>query len=259
MGESNANWVTDSEDLTAPTWLRHGSTTVKKVAGSSWNGIAMNEVTNIDPNDPLSPLVLHPIQYGSALAGKYLTLICYAQQVDETIQGLGFVLDNTNLYQFFPLKQGAYPKLIVSVIQVPGTFVGDHCSVGLWGVPTTAKGSFRVGAVRVMISSSEPDQLTFGEYIRTTGATLTRASGAGIGLPLHLVGLSGYLPANSRPQLPLLNRTQIVGLASGSGSSAERALLQDVDVGYQYFDTTLGLPLWWKGNSWITGDGTAIP
>lgn len=31
-----------------------------------------------------------------------------------------------------------------------------------------------------------------------------------------------------------------------------------VQIGQQYFDTTLGLPIWWNGTDWINAAGTIV-
>jgi hypothetical protein len=262
--------------------------------------------------------------------------MCYAQQVADSIDAAYIVIDGVPQWKYHTLRWGDYPQLLVSSIQIPATFAGSTCDIVIGGAPYDTQGKFRMGAVRVLISSiflfslglsfqadldsqnvsadlqnafeqnsgillapnvillvqvqgsrwlladelhkraysitkdgnklnvytSVPDNAAIGEYIRTTGSPLTRGNGAGIGLPVSLVGLSGYLPpAPGRPQLPLLNSTQIIGLASGSGPSGERPTLQKgEDVGYQYFDTELnhgkGLPIWWSGTQWIKADGT---
>jgi len=29
-------------------------------------------------------------------------------------------------------------------------------------------------------------------------------------------------------------------------------------TGRQFFDTSLGQPIWWNGNTWVDGDGTSV-
>ena len=41
-----------------------------------------------------------------------------------------------------------------------------------------------------------------------------------------------------------------------SGSTADRPT-SDLWVGRQYFDTTLGRPVWWAGAGWVDATGTA--
>jgi hypothetical protein len=265
MGESNENWVSHSEDLTVAPWKTDTGTAVTKLNEPIWNGIQMNKLYSTPPANPYGYglVIRHPVNYGASLAEKHVTILCYAQLVydvngeDNQIQGIGFAVDGASGIKIYPLKWGDYPQLITAVLQISPSFTNTLSSLIIWGVPTTAKGSLRVGAVRVLISSKDkPDHPAIGEYIRTTGSGLRRGNGAGIGLPLSLVGLSGYLPVAGRPQLPLLNSTQIVGLASGGGRTGERPALRRNDVGYQYFDTTLGMPLWWSGAEWRKADGT---
>lgn len=40
-----------------------------------------------------------------------------------------------------------------------------------------------------------------------------------------------------------------------SGTTALRPTLAATDVGFRYFDTTLGLPVWWDGAAWVDATG----
>lgn len=42
-----------------------------------------------------------------------------------------------------------------------------------------------------------------------------------------------------------------------SGPTADRPV-NALQVGQQYFDTTLGLPIWWNGSDWIDASGTVV-
>jgi len=42
----------------------------------------------------------------------------------------------------------------------------------------------------------------------------------------------------------------------GSGETANRPT-RKLYVGRPYFDTTLGLPIWYDGSGWVKADGTA--
>lgn len=42
-----------------------------------------------------------------------------------------------------------------------------------------------------------------------------------------------------------------------SGTTANRPTLQ-VQVGQQYFDTTLGIPIWYNGTVWKNASGTTV-
>ena len=41
-----------------------------------------------------------------------------------------------------------------------------------------------------------------------------------------------------------------------SGTTAERPVI-DI-VGFYYFDTTLGKPIFWSGTNWVDATGTAV-
>mgnify|MGYP003394103925 CR=1 FL=1 len=44
--------------------------------------------------------------------------------------------------------------------------------------------------------------------------------------------------------------------AQNSGTTAQRPT-QNLYVGKTYFDTTLGIPIWYSGAIWVKSDGTA--
>lgn len=43
-----------------------------------------------------------------------------------------------------------------------------------------------------------------------------------------------------------------------SGATAARPTLTSSDIGFQYYDTTLGLPVWWSGSAWKTAAGGVV-
>lgn len=42
------------------------------------------------------------------------------------------------------------------------------------------------------------------------------------------------------------------------GTTTQRPTLVADDAGYQYFDTTLGKPIWWKGTAWVDATGADV-
>jgi hypothetical protein len=42
-----------------------------------------------------------------------------------------------------------------------------------------------------------------------------------------------------------------------AGTTAERPVI-GLQVGQQYFDTTLGLPIWWNSSNWVDAAGTVV-
>jgi hypothetical protein len=50
----------------------------------------------------------------------------------------------------------------------------------------------------------------------------------------------------------------VAGLITpSSGTTAKRPTLQ-LQVGQQYFDTTLGIPIWYNGTVWKNASGTTV-
>lgn len=50
--------------------------------------------------------------------------------------------------------------------------------------------------------------------------------------------------------------TFLVGLSQQHGTTANRPTAR-LFIGRQYFDDTLGYPIWWDGTAWVKYDGTA--
>jgi hypothetical protein len=46
-------------------------------------------------------------------------------------------------------------------------------------------------------------------------------------------------------------------LVPASGETAGRPI-ERLQVGQYYFDTTIGLPIWWNGSDWIDAAGTVV-
>lgn len=71
---------------------------------------------------------------------------------------------------------------------------------------------------------------------------------AGANLPTQYINISGI---NHGTQWKALG-------SSRSGTTANRPTLDVFDVGFMYWDTTLGKPIWWVGSSWKYADGTSV-
>ena len=45
---------------------------------------------------------------------------------------------------------------------------------------------------------------------------------------------------------------------NATGSTPERPIGSDINVGFQYFDTTLSKPIWWTGEKWVDATGADV-
>jgi hypothetical protein len=50
--------------------------------------------------------------------------------------------------------------------------------------------------------------------------------------------------------------TQAISIPD-SGATTQRPV-ENLLVGQQFFDTTLGIPIWWSGTKWANASGTAV-
>lgn len=52
---------------------------------------------------------------------------------------------------------------------------------------------------------------------------------------------------------------QIIAAAEQSGITAARPVKNyELWIGRPYFDTTIGLPIWWNGSDWIDAAGNVV-
>lgn len=53
-----------------------------------------------------------------------------------------------------------------------------------------------------------------------------------------------------------INSNQAIsGVTGARPTSVSLAVLPNSGVGYMFFDTTLGIPVWWKGAGWVNASG----
>lgn len=55
-------------------------------------------------------------------------------------------------------------------------------------------------------------------------------------------------------------KLDLFGVASlnvGNGSTADRPV-NGLNVGSHYFDTTLGIPIWYDGSGWVDAQGNSV-
>jgi len=119
-------------------------------------------------------------------------------------------------------------------------------------------------------------------YTPTTGANWLDPDPSTVGSALDKVGALGLLaaaPANGA--IPIGNGTNFtpatltagtgISVTNGAGTvtlaaigvlagttAARPAGLGAGDAGRTYFDTTLGIPIWWRGAAWVNASGTVV-
>lgn len=92
-------------------------------------------------------------------------------------------------------------------------------------------------------------------------APILKALAEGVSIDTSMIGDLSQLATEEKDNLVqainslnsdlnyLLNR-------SGKGSTADRPDPQTIVLGYMYFDTDLGFPIWWDGSKWIDAMGS---
>ncbi len=108
-----------------------------------------------------------------------------------------------------------------------------------------------------------PKTEIFARFLITQKVTL-KATGGNIKLDKNkdIVVLSGKLPVlidmvylsdkNTWYQINALHQIKI------DGTTSQRPSADEIYIGYMYFDTTLGKPIWWNGSAWVDATGTAV-
>lgn len=108
------------------------------------------------------------------------------------------------------------------------------------------------------VSDSEPARLqditdTFGgnynKFLRVSANPVVE-------LPDAIVRANKILAFDQFGDPTVATADEIDILRSAAGTSAERPSFPR--VGFQYFDTTLGYPIWWKGSVWVNSSGTTV-
>jgi len=119
-------------------------------------------------------------------------------------------------------------------------------------------------------------------YTPTTGANWIDPDPSTVGSALDKVGALGLLAAApTNGQIPIGNATNftLATLTEGTGISVTNAAgsisiastgvqagntasrpagLAPANVGRTYFDTTLGIPIWWNGAAWVNASGSVV-
>lgn len=75
-------------------------------------------------------------------------------------------------------------------------------------------------------------------------------------LPSQLQPVSEGAGPWNRPWYEWTWRITLALNASTAGAGATTARPTSATTGAQYFDTTLGRPIWWNGAAWVYSDGT---
>ena len=76
---------------------------------------------------------------------------------------------------------------------------------------------------------------------------------------LHTVAHTGdYNDLENKPDIPTIP-TVFDYLSSMRGSTEDRPVFENSEaIGYLYFDTTLGKPIWWNGTAWVDATGATV-
>lgn len=117
-----------------------------------------------------------------------------------------------------------------------GNVVHDHGKI-----PIRMAGRELVGDI--LFNSGAPG----GTYSARPGSIYMRTAGG-------LIGKTAYLKVSGTGNTDW----QAVALRV-AGATADRptSQLDSTSQGFEYFDTTLGFPVWWSGTGWVKYDGTA--
>lgn len=80
--------------------------------------------------------------------------------------------------------------------------------------------------------------------------------------PGQMTFVTIYRDSNSTGQpsgiMNVCHVEQPLSLRLKKGDSASRPQLTQSDAGFQYYDTSLGKPIWWNGKYWTTSEGVRV-
>ena len=65
------------------------------------------------------------------------------------------------------------------------------------------------------------------------------------------------LTKNGEPVFPVTDRSLIIDIAP-HGTTVSRPTPSSTEIGYTYFDETIGKPIWWNGSAWVDSTGASV-
>ena len=107
--------------------------------------------------------------------------------------------------------------------------------------------------------TSEPSTATLaGDVTGTASATHVALVGASTAANIHSAELAANAATDTQTASTIMKRDSLgaTSVACKSGATGSRPVV--TTVGYMFFDTTLGLPIWWKGAVWVNGAGATV-
>ncbi len=259
-GDHAGNHLYQSDELDGGDWAG-GTNTIAVDTGDTWCGHKIFEIVNSAMGE--GPEWHTVADFGAPCEGKYLTVECFVFQSDDNVGQVYLGLDSD--LKVRTLRKGDYPTFVRVTSLIPGDYShpasnDNWAEVVFRGYPTNVPGGFRVCGASAYFHD-DPDPGPHRERVVVQDERIkSRGPGAGVGGRLHLNELSGYDPADgTRARIDLLGSTEIVGLSSESGLTVARpGTLGAGDAGYQFFDTTLGQPIWWDGSAWVDATGSSV-
>lgn len=138
-----------------------------------------------------------------------------------------------------------YPKTFIDAIKDrnTGKSLGDILS------------SFNVYFLSY-IGSREATRLLVPKFLRKSGLWITYVLFDGTVINEYYIGTS--IEDNEFKRSENWKNANNNGPVSTYGTTQQRPATTYINVGFQYFDTTLNKPIWWAGMNWVDSTGTSV-
>lgn len=138
-----------------------------------------------------------------------------------------------------------YPKTFIDAIKDrdSGKTLGDILS------------SFNVYFLSY-IGSREATRLLVPKFLRKPGLWITYVLFDGTVINEYYIGTS--IEDDEFKRSENWKDTSSESAVSTHGTTQQRPTTTYIDVGFQYFDTTLNKPIWWTGMNWVDSTGVSV-
>jgi hypothetical protein len=200
--------------------------------------------------------------YGDSTANTiYLEDGCVLRNPGEVFRSIRVVArSSSTVVEFVDLPDGKVPVIYAAngaSFKNEGTVPCYTVAADVFSVLALANGTVELGDEALihveadgtlLVRSMNGSAIDPGAITCEVGGTIIFAHDGTTTFPIEWPGVEGTL----------LN--QPAGVSGGAGPTEFRpvSVIGPLSVGCAYFDTTLGVPIWWDGTDWLDATGTPV-
>lgn len=186
--------------------------------------------------------------YPSEITPNSLKIVMPASPTGSTFfTQSGSVPASTDLFAVIAWKN-LTPSLINSPLRIQ---IYDSTNAHYWNFETGAWGSDATVYSLNLPIANYPRDISVPFTSAASGATT-------VTLSVAVVSVTEAINAEYIVYFASVQKSPKNFFERKSGTTANRPTLGTSAAGYQYYDTTVGKPIWWSGTIWIKADGIAV-